>query len=452
MSRIVDKSDLTDAQIAYLYKTAKITELKTPFKPFPKPIKLWGFDNKSFWFPASLPLPGKTFREYHNLKKYRAKFNVSAELYSGPEDPSGLNRDQTTIYSHALDNLANHGSAFLHLSTGFGKSVVMTKLAQALERKTVIFVFSTTLQKEVFNMLKTKTDAVVFHYNGSKLPPPNSQIDIIGLKKASKLSIKFLSRYQTVFIDEVDQLPAKGTLPLMKKIAPDYLIGLTATIERSDGLHTALYKYWGEKKYFISRFIVKPDATIIKYQTNFIPEIEYDAEGNIRNDILNNSIGNNKDRHRCIEKLVRSLYPQKMLILSDRTEEIVSLYEKLKDLDCDYKTGKKKDMDKKHKILIGGYKSCGRGYDVPGLEVVILLTSFRNVKQYEGRLRSECGVVYDFVDCAPILEARWKTRLTWYKKRNMKIKYQIDGMDEVRDYQPTKSKKTWEEVDILGNM
>lgn len=449
MSRIVNKEDLTDAQIAYLYKTAKVSERKTAHNPFPKPKKLWGFDGKSFWFPTALPLPGKTFREYHNLKKYKAKFETSIELFENISTITGLECDQTTIFSEALDSLANHGTAFLHVSTGFGKSLIMTRLIQALGRKACIIVKSTGLQKDVVKMLKAKTTAKVYHFTGTKDPPPDTHIDVIGLMKASKLAPKFLSRYQTVVFDEVDEMPAKGSLPIMKKMAPDFLIGLTATLERSDGLHTAIFKYWGDKEYYIKRFVVKPDATVIKYQTNFVPEIEYDADGNVRNDILNNSIGSNPQRHRSIERLIRSLGKKKILILSDRTEEILSIYELIKDLDCDYKTGKKKDMEKSRRILIGGYKSCGRGYDVPGLEVVILLTSFRNVKQYEGRLRSECGVIYDFVDCAPIFEGRWKTRLTWYKKRNMIIKFQIDGMDEVRDYKPVRSRSRYEEVDII---
>lgn len=449
MSRIIEKEELTDGQIAYLYKAAKVSTLRTPRNPFPRPIKLWLFDGKCFWFPSSLPLPGKTFREHFGVKKYNAKFETTIELFDGISPITGLFCDQTRIFADALEDIANHGSVLLNLSTGFGKSLLMTMIIQALGRKALIIVYSTGLQKDIVTMLKAKTTAKVHHFTGTKEPAPDTQIDVIGMRKASTLSAKFLSRYQTVVFDEVDQLPAKGSLPMMKRMAPDYLIGLTATIERADGLHTALFKYWGDKKHYIKRLVLKPDVTLVKYQTNFVPEIEYDADGSIRNDILSNSIASNTKRHAAIERLVRSLRGKKILILSDRTDEILALYARLEDLDCDYKTGKKKDMDKEKRILIGGFKSCGRGYDVPGLEVVILLSSFRNVKQYEGRLRSHQGFIYDFVDCAPIFEARWKTRLTWYRTRDMKIKFQIDGMDEIRDYNPPRSQKRYEEVQLI---
>lgn len=449
MSLIVDKKDLTDGQIAYLYKQAKVSKVKTAFMQFPKPIRLWGFDGKRFWFPMGLNLPGKSYHEYHNIPDTKVKFDVKLDLYDEYSDPSGLKRDQTRIYADALENLAHHGSAFLYLSTGFGKSIILTKIIQALRAKAAIFVFSSQLQKDIVKMLKANTNAKVFHYIGKKEPPMDTDIDVIGLKKGSALSPDFLSRYQTMVIDEVDQMPAEGSLPLMRRIAPKYLVGLTATLERSDGLHTALFKYWGDKKYYITRFVEKPDATLIKYQTNFMPVIEHDSEGKVKNDILANSIASNEDRHACIERLVRSLKGKKILILSDRTEEILALYERLKGESCDYKTGKKTNMDKNKRILIGGYKSCGRGYDVPGLDVVILLTSFRNVKQYEGRLRSECGYIYDFVDNAYIFESRWKTRLAWYRKRKMNIKFQIDGIDEIRDYKPKTQRAQYEEVDLI---
>ena len=432
MSKIVKRSELSNDEIATIFREAKVTEIRTSHNPFPKPKRLFGVDDNRFWIPRHLSIPGKSYREFYDCKEYRAKFDVHMPLLNSETDTSGLNRDQNMVYCEALWELGTYGTCFLHVSTGFGKSMLGTHLIHALERKAAIFVYSSQLQSDWVKNLAKSTNARVYHYK-TKEPPGNSQIDIIGLKKGSALSPEFLSRYQTVVIDEVDQVMSPECMKLLLKIAPDYLIGMTATLERTDGLHAAFDKYFGHKSTYITRFIEKPNAIVIKYQTEYVGVEEYDGNGDLIDTVLCDSIATNKDRHKSIERLVRSLEGKSILILSNRIYEIQCLYELLKDLDVDYKTDKKKTIDVTRRILIGGYKSFGRGFDRPGLEVVIMLSSFRNVKQYEGRLRSDCGYVYDFVDKNSIFENRWKSRLTWYNKRKMIIKYQIDGNPEIRD-------------------
>jgi len=428
----VNREDLDDSQIALLFREAKVSTLRTPHNPFPKPIKLFGVDDKRFWVPMHLDIPGKCYREFYNCPENTSNYNVHIPLLTSETDKSGLGRDQNFVYSEALWELGAYRTCFLHVSTGFGKSMLGTHLIHALGKKSAIFVYSTQLQTDWLINLQKSTDAKVLIYK-NKEPPMNSDIDIIGLRKGSALSVEFLSRYQTILIDEVDQVMSPESMKLLLKIAPDYLIGMTATLERSDGLHVAFNKYFGEKSTYITRFIEKPNAIVIKYQTSFVGTEEYDGQGNLIDPVLCDSIACNRERHKCIERLVRSLNDKSILILSNRITEIQSLYELLKDLDVDYKTDKKTTIDKNRRILIGGYKSFGRGFDRPGLEVVIMLSSFRNVKQYEGRLRSDCGYIYDFVDNNTIFENRWKTRLTWYNKRKMIIKYQVDGTPDVYD-------------------
>jgi hypothetical protein len=449
MSKIVNRKDLDDSQIALLFKEAKVTELRTTHNPFPKPKRLFGVDGEKFWIPIHLPISGQSYREYNNGNKLYSDFDVHIPLLTSETDNSGLDRDQNFVFSEALWELGAYRTCFLHVSTGFGKSMLGTHLIHALGRKAAIFVYSSQLQSDWLINLRKGTNANVYLYK-TKEPPMDSHIDIIGLRKGSALSVEFLSRYQTVVIDEVDQIMSDESMKLLLKIAPEYLIGMTATLERTDGLHVAFNKYFGDKSTYITRFIEKPDAVVIKYQTDFVGTEEYDGQGNLIDTVLSDSIACNAERHKCIERLVRNLHDKSILILSNRIHEIQSLYELLKDLDVDYKTDKKKSIDKTRRILIGGYKSFGRGFDRPGLQVVIMLSSFRNVKQYEGRLRSDCGYIYDFVDKNSIFENRWKTRLTWYNKRKMNIKYQVDGTNEVYELPQRVSRKQFTYIDPLS--
>lgn len=439
MSLFIDKKDLTPKQEAQLLKLSKIRELVTQYKPFPKTFKLYLDLETKYVFPRSIGLTGKTWQEYHNTPINRISFENQKHPFTGNSGPypdiRGEDRDQETAIQEGITRLKETGSAFYHFSTGYGKTQCAIETIRRLKRVTLWVVFNREVQEQTYKAFIKDTTARVYWYNTTKIPPDDAQVVIVGLVKACKLEPKFLSRFQTVVLDEVDQTAASSYFPLFLKIFPTYLLGLSATIKKSNGLDKALYKYFGTD--FIYRFIEKPLAKVIKYQTEYVPNIEtlINMKGDVEVDKheVNRSLAENLERSREILQLIKSESKKgQILVLSPRKENILWLSRKLTKhgFENDYKTVNKKKIDKTKPILLGGLMGCGRGFDCDA-KILIILNVPPNLTQYIGRLRDPEGTVYIFVDKYEKFEYDWSKKLMPYlKKLGCQLFFQIG--DEIK--------------------
>lgn len=434
MSRCKPIDQFTDEELKILKQKGNVFPRADNWNPFPKAVQLYEVDESGIcWFPFALADEIKC--SIKNPSDYPpCRFNKKGNLFTAESDHSGLGRDQVEVHRHAIEKLKKDRCVFMNLSTGFGKSALMVHISSKSHTgKKLVLVFNSEIQKQMVKAYRDFSDANVQHIVGKQKVNKDAHVYVMGLKKASSCDRSFFETISTLIIDEVDQLPAKTLIQVMKMINPVYLIGLTATINRDDNMHKALYSYFGERNTFIKRFIVKK-FEVIKYQTDYVPDIEYANDGSVRNDIVTNSIAYNEHRQNMVCDIIQTYPDDKILVLSKRVLEIEGVASILQEReeDVDYKTDTKTSWDISKRVLVAGFQSCGRGVDIPGLSVLILLTSVNNVQQYEGRIRENNNLVIDIVDNHPIFETRWNKRRPWYKKRGANIFYQIDGKDEVK--------------------
>lgn len=432
MSRVKLLNDLTKEEKSILRKKGKVRPRVNKWNPYPTPLQLFHIDeNNKCWFPFYLGVKEiqcviKTTKEYeHN------EFYPTTSLLTIKTDEQ--QRDQKRVIYAALKQLKTQKCTFLNLSTGFGKTMLGIHLTSKVKRgKRMILVYSQEIQKQWVSNFKKYSTAVVQHVVGKKLDL-KANVYVVGLKKASLCDSLFFENVSMLLIDEIDQLPTKSLIGVMKKIAPVYLIGMTATVNRDDNLHQALYSYFGPRETFISRFMIKK-FQVIKYQTDYTPVIEYDSMGNVRDDILTDSIAFNSNRQLMICDLMQMYAFDKILALGKRIQEIEDIHNILKEKgeNVDYKHTYKKEWDTSNRLLISGVKSCGRGIDIHDLKILVMMCSVNHVEQNEGRLRVNDGLIIDIVDNHPIFENRFKKRLAWYRKRGATIFYQNDGSEEIK--------------------
>lgn len=474
MSVLIHKSKLKPQEIAQIYKESKVKKIpkqNSSRRQYPEIYKLYEFHGGVLWLPKTIGVKygGVPFYRYIGRHLHKRYWTSQVKLFTKETDTREFEkRDQNIVLQNTLNILKTKNRALIDVSCGYGKSKIIIRLAEELCLKTLVTVVQTDLQKDLYQDFKKLTDANVVWFRGSKEPNVETDVDIIGTGKASNLSREFLSRYDCIIIDEVEQTFSKQRLNLLKRSAPKYMIGLSGSMFRQDGLDKCFHKYWDEDLPKIKRFETKQHVQVIKYQTNYKPILEFRENGTMKNEVFDLSLAKNKDRQKSIERLVRKLYDDghHILILCKRIVSILSLYNLLKDLSTDYRCGKpsnkdydyengarpKKDIDTNKRILIQNFASSGRGFDRPGLTCVIFVNSYSNVIQYEGRLRAEKGLIYDIVDNHPILENRFRSRVTWYNKRKIQIKFQIDGQDEIKEIPKRVSKKQTKKTNMLSNL
>lgn len=308
-------------------------------------------------------------------------------------------------------------------------SSIGTYITSKLGYKTTIICHLDSVRKHWIDEFKKFTSAKVQNIT-TKLDP-NADVYLMGPRKALKFSMDQLSNIGFVIVDEghmVTETTFTKTLPLF---SPKYLLCLSATPDRKDGLHKLLHIYFGEEDDFVVRKYSKDDLTIIKCETNFIPEIEkIIIKGRLVTNwtLAKNSVEYNGSRQKYISNIALSEPNERFLILCDRNDSAKGIARMLGN-ESELLIGSTTKWDKSKRVLVAGMKKCGVGFDDPTRTRLILASDVTDVRQYVGRLRIPDGKVYDIVDNYSSFETHWKKRLKFYKSKEMNIQIRSEKKD-----------------------
>jgi hypothetical protein len=186
-----------------------------------------------------------------------------------------------------------------------------------------------------------------------------------------------------------------------------------------------LYPYFGRPNTFIKRFEVK-SFTVYKYNTKYEPVIRSRTVmgKNILDDVTRrNSLEYDPERQEEIAKIAMDNPTRRIMILSERQKQTMGLYKILKgkgeSVGCYY--GNMKKFDQSVRILIVGLKMGGVGFDDTSRDMLIMASYVDDVRQNEGRIRTNNNIIYHVVDNHSSMETKWKKCKTWYKKRGAEI-------------------------------
>jgi hypothetical protein len=336
-------------------------------------------------------------------------------------------RDQRSIIEEGLKMLKENNTLLLSLPCGFGKTTIACCMSQILGLKTLILCHLSTVMEQWENELKEFSDANIKRVKG-KIIDSSVDIALMGIIKASKMDKEEFKNIGLVIIDEVHICSITAFNNTLLKIQPKYLIALSATPERSDGLHRNFKTYFNNS---IIQRLERKEFQVFKCCTGILPEIKYVLYNGrqVPNwNTLVNSLAYNEERHRLIIDLL-SKQTEKTLVLSDRVRECERIYNILYEQYCNdklqlrpYLFTENSDLPPKDTgIIVGSMKKGGVGFDDTEIKILFLITDSKDVRQFEGRLRTLKSKVYDFVDNYSILESHWKIREKWYKNKGATI-------------------------------
>lgn len=445
MSFRLRKSELSDDDFDYIESKYFTRKKKTQYCPQPPRIDVFDESESMMYLPLRgwsdfyFDFPNGTPVEKGDIPK---KLKFKGKLLTIDTDPSKRNRDQDVVIDDALKKLDKDHTVFIAAYTGFGKTASGTYLMcecnnrlvkNNLKRKTLVVCFSSAVRDQWPDEIAKFTDAKVSHISGNPLTmDPSSDVYIIGVKKLINTPKSYFRDIGTVIIDEAHITTASIFTEALFKIHPVYLIGLSATPDRQDGLDSLIHLFFGPKKDFIFRKETK-DFTVYKYQTEYIPETDYIlVRGDMVRDwkLVISSLESNEERQSEICDIACSHPKEKIIILSYTNEQSNGLYKKLlergEDVELFIGTKKLKDLDRTKRILVAGTKKAGAGLNDPHLTMAIIASDTKDVRQWEGRLRTVNCIVYDIVDndCdgrTNTLEKHYKQREEWYISKGAKI-------------------------------
>ena len=260
--------------------------------------------------------------------------------------------------------------------------------------------------------------------------------------------------FGTVVYDEVHHLGAEVFCRALAKTCFNYTIGLSATIKRKDGLTKVFV--WGIGDVVFSN--VKglkeaKDHVVVKVYDYYDADARYSSEptmygGKVNMSRMINNVCEFPPRLEYIcdilEEILDNEPERRVLIISDRRGHLEQFHKKIHERGISssvgYYYGGLKETQLKAsegcQIILGTYGFVSEGFDVRGLDTLIMASPKSDCIQTVGRIlrdkpcdRKHVPLIIDVVDNFSVFVSQAKKRRVYYKK----CKYDIHDVTHGED-------------------
>lgn len=402
------------------------------------------------------PPPFPVYRE-SSSKIYLPRF-FGIENYGEPDelnitdgDPINLDfkgdlRDyQKNIISTYLGNVdkVKGGGGSLEIPCGRGKTVMALKLIEQLKTKTLVIVHKSFLLDQWIERIEQfLPEARVGKIQGQIIDIDNKDI-VIGMLQS--LSMKeypqnMFKSFGFTIVDECHHISSEVFSRSLLKIVTKYVLGLSATMQRKDGLTKVFKMFLGEiiykeKRDATDEVLVK--AVEFKTSDEEFNETEYDYRGNPQYSKMITKLCTYNHRCEFILKVLKremEIFPeQQIMILGQNKNILVYLHKAIESRNIAsvgyYVGGMKKDdlkSSESKKVIIATYAMAAEALDIKTLTSLFLVTPRTDITQAVGRIlrvKHKRPLVVDFVDSHQVFKNQWTKRLKFYKKNKYKTQY-----------------------------
>lgn len=333
------------------------------------------------------------------------------KLYNPPRE------NQVELLQRAREILEEQQTVLLNLSTNFGKTYMALNLISVIGLRAMIVVHTTPLKDQWVERIKEHTSANI----------PND-IDVNCVQsivrwERDKVDIS----YGVLVLDEAHTIPTVTFSQCIFHFRPRYVIGLSATTQRDDGLDVVLRKMFGD---YVVRKTKKKGMRVYVYRSPFKPHIVSRHDGMLDWKEVLSSLCSRKERNEFLIQTIKNHIHEieddsKILILTKRnsrpphSKDLADLSENELDLKVKrlfgYQSKKKAEEKEMRRVIVGTYSKIGTGFDDPSIQMCLLAVDTTKIEQAVGRVRHRRAIIIDVVDNFSVLWKHFKKRLEIYK-------------------------------------
>ena len=357
-------------------------------------------------------------------------------------------KQQDKAVEAALNAFNHTGGGILSLPTGYGKTVVGIALMCKLQYKTIIVVHKDFLVEQWIERIKTFCPlAKIGVIRQSKTDVEDKDVVIAMLQSLSMKDYDntLFNDFGLAIFDEVHHLSAPVFSKALFKLCCPYILGLSATPERKDGLTWVIESFIGPLFFKIQRNgqdHVMVNTIKIPFNGT-LPKCEH------RNIVNNNEVINMliSDRSRNAMILQQGLDVSKdasrrLLVLTDRRshcQDLLLLFSPHAKSFIYYGGMSSSVLEKNRdfKVMVSTFSFVNEGLDISELNAIMLCTPKSDIVQAVGRIlregshsgTSSSGVnplIIDVVDWHTYFKNKYKLRKAYYKKAGFTVKDPTD--------------------------
>lgn len=389
---------------------------------------------------------------YFGLSKYGVP--KKSKISMGDDAPGlvfhGSIRPEQQAPVEAFVAAANDPSkmgGIISVGCGQGKTIMALYLASVFKKKTLIVCHKEFLMNQWRERIQQfLPEAKVGIIKQSKVDVNGKDIVIGSLQSLAMRDYEqnIFHSFGMVCYDECHHNSAEVFSRSMSKLTVPITLGLSATLNRKDGLRKVFEWYIGKPVYQSTKrddkqLIVRSHA-YYDYNPNYGQELYmYNRKLNVARMIT--SVCDYPHRNRYIVDVLLDVLAvdpgRKTLILSDRREHLKELERLLRVHKIDsigYYVGGMKEADLKlteeKDVILATFSMAAEGMDIPALNTLILASPISAIEQPIGRVqrqkpheRTYIPLVVDIWDKFSIFERQGAKRIAFYKKQGYGIEY-----------------------------
>lgn len=372
--------------------------------------------------PENIYLPYAYAKKVGYTSKPKNEYPPSNFTYNRKDFP--LREEQVKVKDEVISILNEQNSCIMALYTGFGKTALSLYIASLLKLKTLYINNNLTIIDQIYTSINKFTNAKAQVVRPRDTLDPDCDIYIINSINVSKFPESFFKDIGTLIIDEVHCILSKVFFRCMGYIQPKYLIGLSATPYREDGLDKLFDLYFGENKIIrkLNRY-----HKVYKINSPIKPDIKTTSFGKLDWNSVIDSLSTNKEwNEKCIE-ILKKFNDRVFIVPCKRVFQVEYLYNRLKEEgeNVDALYGKKREYNSDCRILIGTTKKIGIGFDNPRTNAILLPCDMESyfIQTLGRSMRTPTvePIIIDIVGSFHSLYKHWKTREEVYKDHGGEI-------------------------------
>lgn len=339
---------------------------------------------------------------------------------------------------------------------GFGKTIMSLYIACALKKKTIFI-----SHKDFLNQQFTDTVAQF---------APDAKVGIIKQKKvdvvgkdfiiASLQSLAMRDYDESIFddigfviIDEVHHTGAQVFCKAFRKLNNPVILGLSATLNRKDGMRKVFEYYIGKSVYTLkNKEFCDVKVQVHKY---FETHIDYSTVKLMWNGKENgagmiNNVCSFMPRTQFIISLLMDILSEepdrRILILSERRNQLKDIerfiveYKIASSGGYGYYVGGMKQADlaisAEKQIILATYQLASEGFNVPSLNTIIFASPISDIQQSIGRIlreppekRKYIPLCIDIQDDFSIFKRKGAARLKFYNNNRYSVSFYMDKQE-----------------------